>query len=380
MKILLWAPYGSGIDYWGPGISAFNLYGRQRSSDFEVHLAHGYKNQKRYDVFKSQHQIGDIGTSVTSNYNFLSMSKKWIKSHGREFDVVHALSAFHYSFMPAYWFTKIGVPSYIKITAENSGFNGASIFSRLSGIQRKRRRLSHNISGFIAISKAIEAELLKVGIAREKIHLIPNGVDTDRFKPLNDFGEIRRKRKLLGVEDRFTLLFVGGVSERKNPSLAVEAIGRLRDEPIQLLIVGPNREVKNEEESKIRALIKEYDLRGKVYRFPFTKDIESFYEVSDAFILPSRNEGMSNALLEALSCGLPCLVTPVSGSTDLVKENVNGYFIELTVQSLVDNIIRMMTSRRKIMEMRQNARQGILNCFDSNLIFDSHISLFKSTL
>ena len=188
LKVLLFSPKGAGNHYYGPGISAYRMYRHRDKNKLSVSLAHGYKEQKVMDVFDEHYYISDIeNNNILSGARFLFNAKKWIKKNSHRFDVIHCLSAFHHSFMMAVWFERIGVPAVIKISeSKHLGFNDSSFTSTLLGLRRYRQKHANEISAYISISSEIKKKLKDAGIQPEKIHDIPNGVDTQRFSPVND--------------------------------------------------------------------------------------------------------------------------------------------------------------------------------------------------
>ncbi|NGZ90285.1 glycosyltransferase family 4 protein [Psychroflexus maritimus] len=376
MNILLWAPHGSGEHYWGPGISAYRLYKSGLPDGVKVYLAHGYKEQKKYpDVFEDQFFISDLKkTNRFFELEFLWKVKKWIAKNAAKFDAVHVLGLYEVSFRPAIWFEKKGIPAFCKITSLGEGLNEQSLLSKLLGLARYRRNNITQITGFIAISEEIEKSLIDYGIDEQSIFRIPNGVDTQRFRPVG----AQRKQDLrseLNLRDVFTVIFVGGISERKQPYMLAEAVKDLVKEKrldIQLVIVGPDRD--QIELKKIKNLISSERLRKNIIHIENSNEPEKYYQASDLFCLPSKREGMSNALLEAMACGLPALVTPISGSVDLVDDGKNGYYVNNKndiIQIVMDNIDADYTN------MKFNIMSTIKK-YSSVKVGISHINIFRS--
>lgn len=378
MNILLWAPYGAGEHYWGPGISAYRLYKSGLPERVKIYLAHGYRDQKEYpEVFEDQFFIPELSSSNRlSEIKFLWNSRKWIDKNFENFDAVHVLGLYEKSFRPAIWLEKKGVPAFCKITSIGEGLNEQSLISKLLGLAKYRKYNISHITGFIAISDEIKKSLIEYGIHEHKIFRISNGVNTSRFKPVNN----QKKQELrseLNLRDVFTVIFVGGISERKQPSMIVEAIKELvKDDglDIQLVILGPDRDYN--ELNKIKRIISSESLSENILYIENSNDPEKYYQASDVFCLPSKREGMSNALLEAMACGLPALVTPISGSVDLVNENHNGFYVTDS-KEIREKMLIYESDVKQYSDHSANTVQIIKNGFSSKKVLAAHIKLFE---
>ncbi len=379
MNILLWAPHGAGEHYWGPGISAYRLYNLGLQRRINLFLAHGCCHQGSYpELFDYVYFISGLsagGNKYIEQLKFLIHSYSWIKAYHKKFDVVHVLGAYETSFRPALWFEKFGVPCFVKITGEKGGISGNSFLSRLLGISKNRLKKINHLSGYIAISDQIQTNLLRSGVNPEKIYKIPNGVNTDVFKPANNDHKVRLRKKL-NIKDKFTVLFVGGISAGKQPLMLVEAIKDVISqigEKVQLLLVGPDRD--NKTLDTIKLYITENGLETSVFHIKYTDKPEIYYQIADLYCLPSKSEGMSNALLEALSSGLPSIVTPVSGSLDLIDKNNCGLIIK-NEKDLIDAIHFYFDNQSIAKQHGENGRKMILKNFDSREVLDKHLEIF----
>jgi glycosyltransferase involved in cell wall biosynthesis len=106
-----------------------------------------------------------------------------------------------------------------------------------------------------------------------------------------------------------------------------------------------------------------------------------YYQLADVFVLPSKNEGMSNALLEGLATGLPSIVTPVSGSVDLVEDGVNGYFTSGTAEDIANKVDQLFNGNDlSLSVMSTQARMRIAEKFDRQIVFAKHVDLFKKSI
>lgn len=149
------------------------------------------------------------------------------------------------------------------------------------------------------------------GLPAAKLRVIPNGVDAERFATA-----LPVDLRPLGIpEGAWTLVTVGRLTAQKGHDELLGAMAPLliEDPRIHLLIVGegPERET-------LDWLADSFEVSGQVHLPGFQADIPGILKSCQAFVLPSRWEGMPNALLEALAAGLPCIATDVEGVRELL--------------------------------------------------------------
>lgn len=168
-----------------------------------------------------------------------------------------------------------------------------------------KARLNDGIAtDFWACSEDVANWLFKPQISKDKIRIIPNAIDTDRFRFCREKREsIRRK---LHIDDQFVLGFVGRLEPVKNLEFLLDIFFRLHDirAATSLLIVG-----EGSERSMIEKKIKEHSLEKDIMLVGNKNNPEDYYQAMDCFILPSLFEGFSIVLLEAQCMGLPSVVS-----------------------------------------------------------------------
>lgn len=170
--------------------------------------------------------------------------------------------------------------------------------------------------GIISVSKALAEHLVNLGVARERITVLRNGVDLGVFRPEP---EARRTlRNELGLEGP-VVLSVGGLIERKGHHITIEAMRRL--EPATLLIAG---------EGPLKAVllrqIAEAGLSARV-RFlgPIAHEhLPRYFSAADISVLASSREGMPNVVLESLACGTPVVACNAEGVSEVIAEATAG--------------------------------------------------------
>jgi glycosyltransferase-like protein len=146
--------------------------------------------------------------------------------------------------------------------------------------------------------------------------IVPNGVDTHRFRPPHDEHERADARRRAGVEDRLVVLTVGGVEPRKGSMILLEGFARLREllpyrDPILLIAGGSTLFDYRHEVDRFEARVRELDLARHVRRLGALEpdEIERLFRAADVFAFPSVKEGFGLAALEALSAGVPLVAS-----------------------------------------------------------------------
>lgn len=201
------------------------------------------------------------------------------------------------------------------VTAHASGDVGdVASLARQGALGRARLlALRERAAAFVAVSDPIRAELAAAGIPDARIRRIPNGVDTRRFAPAAE-PERRRLRRALGLPPARIALYAGRLAPEKGVDVlldawALRARGRRRPGTLVLLGDGPER-------GPLERRARDLGVGGAVRFAGATEDVAPWLRAADAFVLPSRLEGLSVALLEAMACGLPVVATDVGGTGD----------------------------------------------------------------
>lgn len=170
------------------------------------------------------------------------------------------------------------------------------------------------------LTTRIEADLAAHGFHLVGVQVIPNGVDLERFRPAATGAPPTVQMR--------TVLFVGRLSYQKGVDVLLHAWRTVREqlpepEKARLTIVGagPRR-------GQLEQLGLALGIADSVEFAGLQCDVAPWLAHSDLLVLPSRWEGMPNAVLEAMACGLPCVATRVSGSEDVIEHGVNGMLVE----------------------------------------------------
>lgn len=175
---------------------------------------------------------------------------------------------------------------------------------------------------FVCISRAMKQDTLKMGIAPQRIVLIPNGVDTNRFYPREPDYNLKKE---LGIPPDTTLIgTVGRMVSEKGQIYLIESLKYLKyDLPkLKCLFIG---------EGPLRAQLKKKAESDTVIDMCLflepLRDIENIYPLLSIFVLPSLREPFGLVLLEAMASGIPVIATSAGGPLDFIKHDINGILV-----------------------------------------------------
>lgn len=186
-------------------------------------------------------------------------------------------------------------------------------------------RLARRADAIISLSQQITDELLKAGFERSRIVEIANGVDIQRFTPASaeEKGQLRRE---LGLSVEGTqVIFTGRLNYQKGLDTLIRAWKEVQaaHPEARLLLLG-----KDEEGGTLQQLAAELGLEGAIQFLGHSEQALPYVRSSDVFVLPSLFEGLSNALLEAMACGLAVVATNIGGTCEVIRQDLDGLLVE----------------------------------------------------
>ncbi|MDZ5459406.1 glycosyltransferase family 4 protein [Azohydromonas lata] len=241
-----------------------------------------------------------------------------LQAEGFDFDVVDA----HYYYpdgvaaaLLARW---LGKP--LSITARGTDLNLLPQYALPRAMMHWAARRA---DASIGVCSALMDVLRGWGIDGQRLHVMRNGVDLERFRPLPQ----AQMRQELGLDGAPLLLSVGLLIERKGHHLAIEAMPALLQTHPQarLAIVGdgPERE-------RLKALARNLGVQARVSFVGAVpnEQLLRWYSAADALILASSREGWANVLLEAMACGAPVVATRIWGTPEVVTPQSGGVLFE----------------------------------------------------
>jgi glycosyltransferase involved in cell wall biosynthesis len=216
-----------------------------------------------------------------------------------------------------------------------------------------------------------ESHLLK----NKRIEVIPNGIDTKIFKPI----EKEIAREILNLPQNKKLVLFGAMNATKDPrkgfEFAKKAMRELSEkkenEDMELVVFGAS-----EPEEEV-------DFGFKVNYLGKISDETSLaliYSAVDVFVTPSLEDNLPNTIMESLTCGNPCVGFNIGGIPDMIDHKNNGYLAECKNSKDLAEGIEWVLEDSNYEKICQNARERATKNFNVKVIVEKYIDLYKSIL
>lgn len=252
----------------------------------------------------------------------------------------------------------------------------------LKPMMRWRNRLFLKAANFLAISSAIADEYRACGVPEDKITVINNGTDTDLFSPAMP-PEKKDMRKRLGLPDAFTFCYSGKLNRGKGLEFLLRVWVRLiqRHPEARLILVGSGGQQFLSCEDELRAFTRANGCADSVIFTGYVKNVHDYLKAGDVFVFPSENESLSNALIEACACGLPCLASRIGGIPDTIRDGYNGRLLSSGDEDAwLSAMEHALLHREDVATWGRKARERALEHNSIEAVATQHLALFASLL
>jgi starch synthase (maltosyl-transferring) len=261
------------------------------------------------------------------------------------------------------------------------GAGAAAVISsaRVAERSRPRRRSLECrthwlVDAEVCVSNGVRDYMASGGFPREKLHVVPNGVDVDRFA--------RRDpafKTSLGIPVEAPLVTtIGRLHEQKGISTFLRAAASLlHSRPdARFLVVGTGPL-----EDQLKAEARQFHIADSVTFLGFTDDVPAVLAATDVFALASLWEGMPNALLEAQAAGVPAVATRVEGTVDIVEDGRTGVLVlPKDVPALATSILRLLDDPARARRLGEAARDHVRAHFTLDAMVRGHEDLYARLL
>jgi glycosyltransferase involved in cell wall biosynthesis len=242
---------------------------------------------------------------------------------------------------------------------------------------KQEKTITQKAKIIVTISKYSQTKILEhYGIAAEKIRMVPNGVDIEKFQPTDS----ATGKKQFGLGQEPTVLFMGSLVPRKGLPYLVEAaktvIKQLPNVRFLLVGSGPLRK-------QIEASVASARLSGNFIFYGNIPEgqLASAYNAADVFVLPSVQEGQGIVLLEAQACGKPVVAFGVGGVKEAVKDGETGFLLELgDTEGFADKLLRLLGDQALHQKMGKAGRKFVTENYTWDLCAQRMLKIYQEAL
>jgi glycosyltransferase involved in cell wall biosynthesis len=241
--------------------------------------------------------------------------RKYIKRE--RFDAILGFFAYPFGFANACLGKIFKIPVFVSCRGSDINY--------LTKQRLRRKAISwalKNSTGVFCVSEDLRSKVIALGVAPDKVSVIPNGIETDRFKRMDQ----AQARADLGLDAAARILIcTSRLDPEKGIDVLVDAFSLVEEDDVQLIIAGWGTE-----EKKLRSQVERLELHDRI-RFAGNiphHEVPKWLNAADLFVITSRNEGYPNALVEAMACGLPIVAARVGGVPEIITSSEIGLMVE----------------------------------------------------
>lgn len=261
----------------------------------------------------------------------------WLIRNRKKYDVIHCQQMYGPTMVAAIVSFIIKKPILTRITG--SGELGEVRMIRQMTFANLRLRLLRRVQKWVVLTGEMKREIGTLNISDDKIEVIYNSTEIPSESASDE--ETRKiYRKKINLEYEKIVVFTGRLSQEKGLDILMNAwkIVSVKYPQAHLLLLGEGGSFRNIE-IEIRELVKKFNLMETVHFLGHVHNVKEYLLASDVFVLPSRSEGMSNALVEAMAAGMTIVATDIPANREICTNEVNSLLVKTNEPRLLANAI-----------------------------------------
>jgi len=266
-----------------------------------------------------------------------------------------------------------------RLAAVGTGVAAVVCSARVAERARPRRRSlecrTHRlVDALVCVSTGVRDYYAAGGFPREKLLVIPNGVDVARFQGR----DTSFKEKLGLAPEKPLITTIGRLHEQKGMSYFLRAAASLHHSRpgCHFLVVGAGPQ-----DEELRTLARQLRIEPHVTFFGRCDDVAPVLKASDVFVLASLWEGMPNVVLEALAAGVPVVATRVEGVTDIIEDGRTGVLVmPRDVPAIVTAVARLLDEPERAARLAEAGRAHVAAHFPLEAMVERHAALYGDLL
>jgi sugar transferase (PEP-CTERM/EpsH1 system associated) len=289
-------------------------------------------------------------------------------------DVFHSCNIAALEFAPMA--ALAGVP--LRVHAEH-GWDVADPDGNNRQYQILRKIYQRFVHQFVCVSEQLQSYLLnRIGVPAARVHLIPNGVDTERFRPLNT-DDAMPQGYPFNKQDHWVVGTVGRLEPIKNQPLLAHAFAQwVQSQPagaerLRLVIVGAGPL-----DGEVRQILQDANLQSRLWMPGVRSDVSEILRALDCFVLPSLAEGTSCTLQEAMACGQHLIATAVGGTPQLLGDGRYGLMVPSGNAQALQEAMQRFFSKEGALPDPCAVREEALRSHSLPAVLERYRHLFQS--
>ena len=243
------------------------------------------------------------------------------------------------------------------------------------------RWILNGAATIVALSQEITEEI-RAHKVRAPLRIIPNGVDTRRYCPASSM-QRQNLRHMLNLPVDIPILFTTGrLVAGKRLDVLLSAMPHVLAElpDCVLLIAGSGKQQVDSVETTLRQQVRDLGLKKSVFFVGLIDNVDDYLRASDIFVFPSEKEGMPNALLEAMACGLPAIARDIGGVRDIVSNDTAMLVPSSQAKEFADAVKVLLNNPDRAQELGHRARQHIEVNFSIEAITSQYEALYQEVI
>ena len=360
LRIAIVNPYATAHGYSGPNVLMDRLFSSvSEACSLTLVCGDPSAGQGRDWLAGVQVPATFDKASGYSQLKWLFAACFWTLRNSSKFDVLHVHGCYLFNLISVLPRAVLGRPFVILPLAGSGDLAVGARSSRFYLARVLRRFVVSRARGGLSLAPSISKELLHWGMDPSRVHPIGNIADSSCFESEPSW-----------VSQQ--ILFVGSLCTRKRPILILEALAKIRDRghDASALFIGPfsDSSLKRDFDNAVSEL----GLAQFVTTLGYQVDVAAVSSESTLFVLPSSQEGLPGALVEAMAMGLPAVVTDVGAMGEVVSDAGCGTVIAPAPDKLADAVAELLGSEGRWLEMSRRARSYAEANFSSKAVASSY--------
>lgn len=251
--------------------------------------------------------------------------------------------------------------------SQNKNDLSSKIFNRKEKVYQKKINIT-----IVGLSNWLNNCSKRSALLKSKKHIhLPNPINTNIFKPFDK----NNSKDLWNLPKEKKLILFGAMSASSDPRKGfhelVNAMKSISSVDVEFVVFGSSRPKEP------------YDFNFKVHYLGTLFDdvsLVTLYNAVDVMVVPSLQENLSNTIMESLSCGVPVVAFDIGGNNDMIDHLKNGYLAKPFDTEDLAIGIDWVVNNKKYTELSENARRKVMRNFDSDIVAQKYINLYKEIL